>query len=197
MPGSEKSLPPSGPTLQQAFETLVDTLNQRGISYAIIGGIAVVQHTRVRTTDDIDALVAIPQVAMPGFFESLKADGFAVEITQSIRELRDDGLTSIRFQDVQIDLMRPVIPLYAHVLDRAMQSSIFGRQVRISSAEGLIAMKIIGFRLQDQADIKDLLAAYGSTLDFNFVRSELDAVLEPGDSRRVKLEEWIKAVVDS
>jgi hypothetical protein len=35
----------------------VRSFNDRGIRYAIIGGIAAIQHTRVRTTDDIDAIL--------------------------------------------------------------------------------------------------------------------------------------------
>ena len=71
MSSADDSLPPSAQTLRQAFELLVATFNERGIRYAIIGGLATIQHARVRTTDDIDALLAIPQIAMPGLFESL------------------------------------------------------------------------------------------------------------------------------
>lgn len=54
MPDADNSLPPSGQTLQRAFSSLVEVLNARGVRYAIIGGIATIQHTRVRTTNDID-----------------------------------------------------------------------------------------------------------------------------------------------
>lgn len=77
MPDTDNSLPPSGPTLTQAFDALVTTLNARGVRYAIIGGLATLQHTRVPTTDDIDVLLMIPQVSMPELFESLGARGFS------------------------------------------------------------------------------------------------------------------------
>ena len=64
MSNAEDGLPPSGITLRPAFEALVATLNERGIRYAIIGGIAMIQHTRVRTTDDIDVLLTVPQIAL-------------------------------------------------------------------------------------------------------------------------------------
>jgi len=65
VPNADDGLPPSAPALQQAFEALVAILNERQVRYAIIGGLAVLQHTRARTTDDVDALLAIPQAAMP------------------------------------------------------------------------------------------------------------------------------------
>jgi hypothetical protein len=179
------------PALHRAFEALVAVLEAHRVQYAIIGGLAVIQHARVRTTDDIDALLTLPQIVMPGFFESLRAGGFQVDPTRNIRELREHGLTTIQFDDVFVDLMRPVVPAFGHVLDRAVVSRILGHDVRVSSAEGLIVMKLIACRPLDEADIQDLLAAYAGRLDLGFVRAELDSLMERDDPRRVKLELWI------
>lgn len=192
MPPSDDSLPPAGQTLRLAFEALVETLNARDVRYAIIGGIAVIQHTRVRTTDDIDALLTVPQLEMPALFEALRDRGFTVDVRQHIRELRDDGLTCIRFKDVLVDLMTPLIPTYAHVLDRAITASVLGHQVRIGSAEGLILTKLIAMRPHDEQDIKDLLAAYGDDLDLAFIHAELDLVMEADDSRRIRFDSWVR-----
>lgn len=192
MSDADNSLPPSGQTLQQAFSSLVAVLNARGIRYAIIGGIATIQHTRVRTTNDIDALLSIPQVAMPGMFEALQVSGFVIDTSKNIRELNEDGLTTIRYGDVLVDLMRPVLPVYAHVLDGAVHTEILGRSVPISSAEGLIVMKLIAFRPQDESDIKDLLAAYRGRIDLNYVRAEFGTVADLNDPRWARLESWIR-----
>ena len=178
--------------LRQAFEALVATFNEGGVRYAIIGGLAIIQHTRVRTTDDIDALLMAPQIAMPGLFEALRQRGFDIDLEKNIREFRDGGFTSIRFADVIVDLLRPLIPAYAHVLDRAITTNILGHEVRISSAEGLIVMKLIAMRPQDEADVRDLLAAYGTDLDLDFIRSELDTFTEPDDPRLAKFDTWVR-----
>jgi hypothetical protein len=86
---ADDSLPPNGPALHRAFEALVDVLAQHRVRYAIIGGLAMIQHSRVRTTDDIDALLILPQVTMPGFFESLRARGFPIELLKNIRPSAD------------------------------------------------------------------------------------------------------------
>jgi predicted nucleotidyltransferase len=189
---SDDSLPPSGPTLQHALEALITAFDERAVRYAIIGGVAVIQHTRIRTTDDIDALLTVPQLEMPGLFENLARRGFVVDVLRNVRELRDDGFTTIRFGDVVIDLLRPVIPAYAHVLDRAVSANLFGRTVRVSSAEGLIVMKLIAMRPQDQADVQDLLRSYGDRLDLDFVRAELDTFTDPEDPRRATFEQWVR-----
>ena len=189
---ADNSIPASGPKLRQAFEAMVVTLNERRVRYAIIGGIAILQHTRVRTTDDIDALMTVPQIEMPGLFEALQGRGFTVDILKNIRELRDDGFTSVRFADVAIDLMQPILPVYAHVLDRAIDALILGQSAKVSSAEGLIVMKLIAMRPQDEADIQDLLAAYAGGLDLDYVRAELDTFTELNDPRRGKFESWVR-----
>lgn len=194
MPNTDDSLPQTGPTLQRAFDALVEVLREHQVRYAIIGGLAMIQHTRVRTTDDIDALLNLPQIGMPAFFESLAKRGFDVEVVKNVKELRDQGLTTIQFDDIVVDLMRPALPVYAHVLDRAIDSQIRGHVVRISSAEGLIVMKLIASRPMDESDIQDLLAAYGAALDLNHVRAELDSVMEKDDPRRLKFESWIRSM---
>jgi predicted nucleotidyltransferase len=188
---TEESLPRAGSNLRQAFETLITVLNERGIQYAIIGGIAVIQHTRIRSTDDVDALLTVPQIAMPGFFESLQAHGFDLDVVKSIHEFRDGGMTTIRFKDVLVDLLRPVLPVYNHVLEGAVNATIFGMPVRVSSAEGLIVMKLVGMRPQDEADIRELLAAYAGKIDLEHVRRELDSFIDRADPRRIKLESMI------
>lgn len=186
---SDDSLPPSGQTLQKAFEALVRTLNERRVRYAIIGGMATLQHTRVRTTDDIDALLSIPAIALPALLESLRDRGFSIDQAKCIREFRDDGLTAIRFRDVVVDLLRPMLPAYAHVLDRAIDAEILGQSVKICSAESLIVMKLIAMRPQDQSDIAELLSAYRGRLNVDYVRQELESMFPADDPRFALLED--------
>src|SRR5437868_66294 len=96
---TRKSMQPPGQTLQQAFEALIAVLKEQNIRYAVIGGLALIQHTRVRTTDDIDALLIVPEVAIPRFLSDLSDRGFAVDFQRNTDELRR-GLTTIRFADV-------------------------------------------------------------------------------------------------
>ena len=64
---SDNSLPPSGQSLIQELKTLVETLHASSVRYAIIGGIATIQHRRIRTTADINVLLTVPQIARPAF----------------------------------------------------------------------------------------------------------------------------------
>jgi predicted nucleotidyltransferase len=170
----------------------VSTFDARSVQYAIMGGIAAIQYSRSRTTNDIDALLAVPQIAMAGLFEALESAGFVVDVPKNVREFRDDGLTTIRYGEVLIDLMRPILPVYAHVLDRAVQSQILGQPVRVVSVEGLIVTKLLAFRLQDETDIRELVVAHKGRLDLDYIRREFATVADKGDPRSAKFEAWAR-----
>jgi hypothetical protein len=73
-----------------------------------------------------------------------------------------------------------------------VEREVLGHCVRVSSAEGLIVMKVLAMRPQDEADIRELLAAYGDNLDLEYIRSELDSVMNADDERRRKLESLLR-----
>ncbi|MCC7291281.1 MAG: nucleotidyltransferase [Phycisphaerales bacterium] len=192
MPTSGDSPPRKGESLRRATEALVRTLNDRRVQYAIIGGVAVVQHSIVRTTEDVDALVAVPQLALPGLLEALRGNGFRVDLHRNIREFVDDGCTSLKFEETDVDLMRPMLPMHVHVLGRAQPARILDLDSHVLSAEGLIVMKLAAFRPRDQQDIQDLIEAYRGELDFEFIRAEMAAFTEVGETRQTQFEAWVK-----
>jgi hypothetical protein len=188
---SLRAMAPMDPESVRRREAIQRT-RERGIRYAIIGGLAVIQHGRVRSTEDVDALISIPALELPALFEALRARGFEIDLQRNIRELNDDGTTCIRFADVLVDLLRPIVPAYSHVLDRAVTREVLGQKVQIGSIEGLIITKLMGMRSQDEADIQELLTAAEGNLDKEFLRAELASFTSPQDPRRAKLEQWLK-----
>ena len=60
---------------------------------------------------------------------------------------------------------------------------------RVASAEGLILLKLLAWRTQDQLDIESLVAAHKDTLDLDWIRSEWATLADPADSRMARLAE--------
>ena len=52
--------------LVRGVELLADTFAAKSIRYALIGGLATLMRGRPRFTQDIDILLDVPQVALPG-----------------------------------------------------------------------------------------------------------------------------------
>ena len=100
-------------------------------------------------------------------------------------------MTTLSFRGIRIDWLKPVIPLYQHVLDRATEETWLGHPICVASAEGLILLKLLAYRTQDQLDIENLVAAHRDTLDLDWIKSEWATVAATDDPRMVRLVELV------
>jgi hypothetical protein len=144
-----------------------------------------------RTTKDIDFLLQVPQLQLPGLLDDLAARGFTCDVATTIREWTQEHMTTLSFRGVRIDWLKPVIPMYQHILDRATDETRLGRTVRVAAVEGLILTKLLAYRAQDQADIENLVAIHRDTLDLGWIRSEWAAVAAADDPRMGRLVELV------
>jgi predicted nucleotidyltransferase len=166
-------------------------LEQLGLRYALIGGLATGYRSRPRTTQDLDFLLDVPQLALPGLLDDLHARGFSFDTTTIIREWTQHHVAVLSYHQVRVDWLKPVLPIYQHVLDSARPESWLGCTLRIASPEGLILTKLIAFRSQDQADIEKVLAANRGQLDLEFIRREWQTVASLDEHRLGRFETMV------
>lgn len=79
------------------------------------------------------------------------------------------------------------------LLDTASNEQGPAGPIRVATAEGLILMKLLAYRLQDQADIEALVAANRGTIDLEWIRREWESIFSTDDPRWRWLEEQIAA----
>lgn len=136
--------------LIRSVELLADAFAAKSVRYAMIGGLGTTLRGRPRFTQDVDVLLDLPQIVLPGVLDDLAASGFSFDLTTVIREFVGQHMTSFRFGSVRIDWLKPVLPLYARTLaDASALPWTEGHSVRVASAEGLILTKMVAFRPQD------------------------------------------------
>ena len=175
--------------LVTAVETLSEVFVERGIEYALLGGIATMLRGRPRFTQDVDILLSVPQVALPGLLDELIRRGFSLDTDTVIREFVQHHMTAFRFGVVRIDWLKPVLPLYAHALAAATSLPWTARHsLRVLAPEGLIITKMVAFRPQDQEDIRMLIAANAPLLDVELIRREWATVADGEEQRSAWLE---------
>jgi hypothetical protein len=185
----EQSWPASlGPGLWE----MVAAFDSRQLNYALVGGLAVGFRSRFRFTQDLDFLLEVPQVVLPGLLEDLKARGYTFEDEVVIREWVRDHMTCLNYGAMLVDWLKPVVPCYRHVLDQASSVEMDGRALKIAQAEGLIVTKLIAFRTQDQADIETLLASNAGGLNLDLIRQEWASVGDVDDPRMIRFEEMVR-----
>ncbi|MCG8585103.1 MAG: hypothetical protein MI757_10360 [Pirellulales bacterium] len=190
----EREHPPD--SLAQALIQLATSFAEKSIPYALIGGLGAGYRSRPRFTQDIDIVLSVSQVALPGLLDDLKSRGFKCDAETAIREWTREHMTTLSFGPVRIDWLKPVLPLYQAVIDSAREECWLGIDIRVASAEGLILTKLAAFRRQDQVDIENLLAANRGDLELEFVRRQWLAIAEPDDERTVQFEEMVRSFYD-
>jgi hypothetical protein len=159
--------------LDRAVEALADAFAARSIRHALIGGLATSLRGRPRLTQDVDFLLDVPQLGLPGLLDDLVVRGFSLDPAVVIEEYVRQHLTAFSFGSVRIDWLKPVLPLYARALADAQPLAWSeGHSVRVATAEGLILTKMVSFRPQDQIDIETLLTANRDTIDLDLIRAE-------------------------
>ena len=181
--------------LVAAVEILSEVFGVRGIRYAILGGLATMLRGRPRFTKDVDVLLDVPQVALPGLLDELAGRGFSLDRDAVIREFVQHHMTAFRYGMVRIDWLKPVLPIYAYAL--AAATTVLwteGHVMRVLATEGLIVTKMVAFRPQDQEDIRTLLAANRDDIDSDLIRREWSTVSQDEDARTSWLEAELSTI---
>lgn len=169
--------------IEAALTDVVAVLTGANVPYALIGGLATGYRSRPRYTKDVDLIVDIPQITLPAVLAALGGLGFEFDQREVIEEFTRHHMAVLWRDGVRIDWLKPLLPAYRHVLERARTEPAPGGAVRVATAEGLILLKLFAFRLQDQTDIEALVAANRGALDIDWITSEWQTVFEPDDRR--------------
>lgn len=177
--------------LMATLGKLVPVLDQLQVRYALIGAMATGYRSQPRFTQDLDFLLDIPQLVLPALLDELRVRGFTFQNETTIREWTQDHLTTLDYRGVRIDWLKPVLPCMKHVLEAATAEPWQDSTIRIARPEGLILLKLLAFRTQDQVDIESLLAANQGQLDLDFVRCEWESLGLPDDGRWQKFQEMV------
>ena len=181
--------------LVAAVEILGEVFENRGVRYALLGGLATMLRGRPRFTQDVDVRLEVPQLALPGLLDELVDRGFSLDRETVIRQFVEQHMTAFRYGVVRIDWLKPVLPLYSHALAAATKLP-WGEKhaLRVLTPEGLIVTKLVAFRPQDQEDIRTLLAANADEIDTDLIRREWAAVAEGEEQRTAWLEAELAAM---
>jgi 2-hydroxychromene-2-carboxylate isomerase len=151
--------------LVDELHAVTAALESDGISYAVCGGVAVTIHGATRTTKDIDLLVRREDV--PRILEILRGLGYlfaALPMTfdaGTARERHVQRVTKIEGDHhLVVDLMLDEAALAGFLADQIDVELPEGR-LRVVSRAGLLAMKRMAARPQDDADVERLEAGDG------------------------------------
>jgi hypothetical protein len=179
--------------LVRAVDALAEAFAARSVRHALIGGLATSMRGRERLTKDVDLLVDVPQLALPGLLDDLVERGFSLDPAVVINQYVREHITAFFFGRVRIDWLKPVLPFYARALaDASPLPWSEGHSIHVALPEGLIMTKMVSFRSRDQDDIETLLTANRDTIDVDLIRREW-APFAASEPERTA---WLESAID-
>lgn len=146
-------------------------LDEHGIPYAIIGGLAVQHWGEARTTRDVDIVVVVSPDETAAFLDAA-VHRFkpriqdAVSFAQKRRVLLIADATG-----TPVDISLGIPGYEEEVVQRAVTVDLpDGGSIRLISAEDLIIHKCVAGRPRDQEDIEGILARQKLSIDTDYIR---------------------------
>ncbi len=156
----------------RSLEAIFRALNTARVEYLVVGGLAVVAHGYVRTTDDVDLAIGLQPENIIRALRALIDIGFVMAIPvrpedfadASLRETwrREKGMLVLKMLSdrhpstpVDIFVYEP-FDVSAEFAKARMESLSDDLQVPVASLDCLLAMKRDAARPQDLADIDNL-----------------------------------------
>jgi hypothetical protein len=115
-------------SLYGSAETLFTLLEKRSIPHVLVGGLALLFHVESRNTEDVDLIVALPDLeALPDLHV----------------EERNEWFAKASFGSLRVDLLFTDNPVFALVAARHAEARDFrGHTLRVATAEGLLLLKL-------------------------------------------------------
>jgi predicted nucleotidyltransferase len=143
--------------LNQDFKEFIQSLNDNGVRYLVIGGYAVAFHGHPRYTKDIDIWIEMGAANAANIVEALEQFGFASLGLQASDFLMPDQIIQLGYPPNRIDIFTTIAGVDFETCYAArVQAEIDGTQVNFIDLENLKRNKKAVGRHQDLADIENL-----------------------------------------
>jgi len=136
---------------------LLAALAAAKVEYVVVGGVAVIAHGYVRTTQDLDLFIRPTEENARAAFKALQALGIPLEGIEP-NDLLDDE-KNLRFgpEDEHIDILASIGEMtFDQVWRNRIESKVDGLLVPFISKADLIENKRQVGRLRDLADVEEL-----------------------------------------
>ena len=146
--------------LQQSIKRLHEILTQAGISYRIVGGMAVFMHVaerdplNARLTRDVDAAVA--REDLPRLIQAAREAGLEYRHAAGVDMLLDANSGGPPRSAVHLIFIGEKVRAGDYEPVPGSSPSRTGEGILIASVADLVRMKLTSFRLKDRVHIQDL-----------------------------------------
>ena len=152
---------------------LVDFLEEAGIDYAVLGGIAVSVYSEPRMTQDIDLNIVLDMNDLKEFLGKSRKYGFRPIPPNINKFVNETGVVPMRFFKDGVagkfDFIIAQNPIEFAGIKRARSKKILDVRVKIVTAEDLLLHKLLSDRPRDREDAQGIILRQGEKLDLEYI----------------------------
>lgn len=168
------------PLLANLAETLADLFDELNIPYAFGGALANNVWGIIRATQDADCLVSVPAIQFQQLADGLNEIGCTmrsnrqaepVTVDELRRQIESRKLMEVFWNELRADLFVPIVPLQSEILRRAVLVRMDRREIKVTTAEDLILLKMVFRRPKDFDDIRGMLHSQRGKLNLDYLES--------------------------
>lgn len=148
------------------LRSLLETLHQHGVSFVVIGGVAVGAHGFVRGTEDLDVVpdpdpdnlkrLTTALAALESTLPTVGGRQFDPSGDAGVIQRGGNVTATTRFGALDVVQLAQGVPSYSQLNEDAIESDMLGIPVRICSLARLRQMKQAQNRTRDQLDLENL-----------------------------------------
>jgi predicted nucleotidyltransferase len=155
----------------EALGEVCSFLEEQGVPYAVIGGLAVQHWGEPRATRDIDIVAMVQSHRQEEFLNAI-VQRFHPRLPDAVPFAQRHGVLLVTAANgVPVDISLGIPGYEEEVMRRAIRVAFPGtRPVRLVTAEDLIIHKCVAGRPRDLEDIERILIRQGPALDLAYVR---------------------------
>jgi hypothetical protein len=148
-------------TFEEFALKLLAALNDCGVEYIVVGGVAAVYYGRSRLTTDCDIVLSLEEMHLAGFAACMKKYGFRIREHDMLEGFKEKGHFNAYYgmTAFRADFSWRNGSLAEHGFERAKDARLFGILARMEAPEDVIIAKLVYGSPQDLDDAKAILLA--------------------------------------
>jgi hypothetical protein len=160
---------------------LCDRLQLR---FAVGGALANNYWGILRATEDVDCLISLPAIKYQMFADELTSLGFSLrlgdgtDVPATVPLLREQVANRkliecsypLDEEQIRVEFFVPAVALQDEILQRAVPIKVQNREIRVTTAEDLILLKLVFHRDKDLRDVRGILWVQRGKLDTDYLR---------------------------
>ncbi len=143
--------------LNQDFKEFIESLDDKGVHYLVVGGVAIAFHGYPRYTKDIDVWIEMTPENASRMVEALKQFGFASLGLKEADFLVGDQIIQLGYPPRRIDILTTLAGVeFSKCYPMRVETEVDGVRVNFIDLENLKKSKKAAGRHQDLADLENL-----------------------------------------